>query len=174
MKTLLAVIALSAAPIAATAAGASAHGSEGHAMPMHDAMPGQMHAMASAQAHASGGPGVPDDIVQVIDVLMDDSMHFAPDTITVKAGETVRLFARNTGRLTHEMVIGSMADLASHAEMMRKYPGMEHEEPNMITLKPGQRGGIVWKFDAPGSTYFACLVPGHMEAGMIARVVVTE
>ncbi|TVO59716.1 cupredoxin domain-containing protein [Denitromonas halophila] len=147
MKTMLAVIALSLAPVAA---------------------------MADAEVHASGVPGAPDDIVQVIDVLMDDRLHFSPDTVTVKAGETVRFFARNTGRMKHEMVIGSMTDLTSHAEMMRKYPGMEHEEPNMITLKPGQRGGIVWKFDTPGSVYFACLVPGHMEVGMIAKVVVTE
>jgi hypothetical protein len=39
------------------------------------------------------------------------------------------------------MVIGSIAELKEHAEMMRKMPGMEHDEPNMITLKPGQRGG---------------------------------
>lgn len=174
MKTLLTVIALSLAPVAAMAGGADTHGGEGHAMPMHDAMPGPMHAMASAEVPVSGVPGAPDDIVRVIDVLMDDNLHFAPDTITVKAGETVRFFARNSGRMKHEMVIGSMADLTAHAEMMRKYPGMEHEEPNMITLKPGQRGGIVWKFDTPGSVYFACLVPGHMEAGMIAKVVVTE
>lgn len=39
-----------------------------------------------------------------------------------------------------------------------------------ITLATGQRGGIVWQFDKPGAVDFACLVPGHMEAGMVGKV----
>jgi uncharacterized cupredoxin-like copper-binding protein len=105
---------------------------------------------------------------------MNDSMRFVPDAITVKAGETIRFFIRNNGKLPHELVIGSIAELKEHAEMMRKMPGMEHDEPNMITLKPGQRGGLVWKFDQPGSVDFACLVPGHMEAGMVGKVLVSK
>jgi uncharacterized cupredoxin-like copper-binding protein len=49
-------------------------------------------------------------------------------------------------------------------------PGMEHAESNMVTLKPGQRGGIVWQFDKPGAVDFACLLPGHLEAGMAGKV----
>jgi len=47
---------------------------------------------------------------------------------------------------------------------------MQHAEPNTITLAPGQRGGIVWQSDKPGAVDFACLVPGHMEAGMVGKV----
>ena len=101
-------------------------------------------------------------------------MRFVPDHVTVKAGETVRFFVKNLGKMPHEMVIGSMAELKEHAEMMRNMPGMQHAEPNMITLKPGQRGGLLWKFEQPGSVDFACLVPGHMEAGMVAKVTVSE
>ncbi|KAA3651102.1 MAG: hypothetical protein CVU19_00890 [Betaproteobacteria bacterium HGW-Betaproteobacteria-13] len=173
MKTTLSLIAFSLLPTFAIAGGSH---SDGHAMPMHEEKAGHMHDVPHAEDHAAnvGVPGNPADVVRTIDVLMDDSMHFVPDEITVKAGETIRFFARNTGKMKHEMVIGSMADLKSHAEMMRKFPGMEHEEPNMITLKPGQRGGVVWKFDKPGTVDFACLIPGHMEAGMIAKVTVTE
>ena len=63
-----------------------------------------------------------------------------------------------------------MDELKEHAELMRKMPGMEHDEPNMATLKPGQRGDIVWQFDKPGTVDFACLSPGHMEAGMVGKV----
>ena len=133
------------------------------------------HAMHGDQ-HAStvGVPGKAADVTRTIDVNMDDSMRFVPDHVTVKAGETVRFFLKNRGKVPHEMVIGSMAELKEHAEMMRKFPSMEHEEPNMITLKPGQRGGLIWKFDRPGSVDFACLIPGHMEAGMVAKVTVSE
>jgi uncharacterized cupredoxin-like copper-binding protein len=49
---------------------------------------------------------------------------------------------------------------------------MQHAEPNMVTLQPGQRGGLVWQFDRPGTVDFACLIPGHMEAGMAGKIVV--
>ena len=35
------------------------------------------------------------------------------------------------------MVIGSMVELKEHAEMMRKMPGMQHTESNMITPQAG-------------------------------------
>jgi uncharacterized cupredoxin-like copper-binding protein len=67
-----------------------------------------------------------------------------------------------------------LEDLQEHAEMMREMPNMQHTEPNMVMLKPGQRGGLVWQFEQPGTVEFACLIPGHLEAGMIAKVTVTE
>jgi uncharacterized cupredoxin-like copper-binding protein len=78
----------------------------------------------------------------------------------------------NRGQLVHEMVIGTRAELDEHAEMMKKMPDMQHDEPNQIKLKAGQRGGIVWTFDRPGSFAFACLVPGHKEAGMVGTITV--
>lgn len=171
MKKPLILVLLSIAPALALAGGGH---SGAHAMPAHDmaGMHGAMH--GEAPARAVGKPGDPAEVTRTIEVTMDDSMHFVPDDITVKAGETVRFFAKNLGKVPHEMVIGSMAELKEHAEMMRKMPGMEHAESNMVALKPGQRGGIVWKFEQPGTVDFACLVPGHLEAGMVAKVTVTE
>jgi len=56
--------------------------------------------------------------------------------------------------------------------MMRKMPGMQHAEPNMVTLAPGKRGGVVWQFSKAGQVDFACLIPGHMEAGMKGLITV--
>lgn len=41
-----------------------------------------------------------------------------------------------------------------------------------ITLNPCQRGGIVWQFGWAGVVDFACLVSGHLEAGMVGKVTV--
>jgi len=71
------------------------------------------------------------------------------------------------------MVIGSLADLKAHALEMQKMPGMQHVEPNMITLAPGKIGGLVWQLDKAGTVDFACLIPGHMEAGMVGKVKVS-
>lgn len=172
-KKLIPLFMLAALPVLAVAAGGHDHGAamqgSGHgqnAAAMHGGMHGNMHGSASR----AGQPGKPDQVSRTIEVVMDDNMRFTPDRFQVKAGETVRFFVKNAGKVPHEMVIGSMDELKAHAEMMRKMPGMEHADDNMITLKPGQRGALVWKFDQPGTVDIACLVPGHFEAGMVARV----
>jgi uncharacterized cupredoxin-like copper-binding protein len=37
---------------------------------------------------------------------------------------------------------------------------------------PGSTGALVWQFIAPGTVDFACLEPGHFEAGMIGHITV--
>ncbi|HEX7044042.1 MAG TPA: plastocyanin/azurin family copper-binding protein [Burkholderiales bacterium] len=54
--------------------------------------------------------------------------------------------------------------------MMRAMPDMKHVEPNGATVRPGKRGGLIWQFDEAGVVDFACLVPGHFEAGMVGRI----
>jgi len=129
------------------------------------------HGHGSGMGHGehevdTGRPGDPANVSRTIEVTMDDSMRFTPDQFKIKAGETLRFAVRNTGVLSHEMVIGSMAELKEHAEMMRTMPTMQHAESNMLTLAPGQSGDIIWQFGKPGTIDVACLVPGHLEAGM--------
>ena len=99
-------------------------------------------------------------------------MRFRPDRIEVRQGETIRFVVRNGGKVLHEMVIGTEAELAEHAATMRKFPTMEHDEPYMAHVKPAARGEMVWNFNRPGTFEFACLVAGHFEAGMKGTIVV--
>lgn len=103
---------------------------------------------------------------------MSDAMRFTPADITVKRGETVKLVATNKGQVLHEMVLGTSEELKKHADMMKKFPGMEHDEPHMAHVKPGKSGEIVWQFTKAGEFQFACLIPGHFEAGMVGKVTV--
>ncbi len=103
---------------------------------------------------------------RTITIRMSDDMRFAPSHIDVKLGETLRLRAENQGKVMHEIVIGTRAELEAHAEMMKKHPNMEHDEPYMAHVSPGQGGDIVWTFNRAGDFEFACLLPGHFEAGM--------
>jgi uncharacterized cupredoxin-like copper-binding protein len=66
-----------------------------------------------------------------------------------------------------------MNDLKAHAELMRKHPGMEHDEPHMAHVAPGKSGEIGWQFTRVGKFYYGCLIPGHFEAGMVGKVTVT-
>jgi uncharacterized cupredoxin-like copper-binding protein len=69
-------------------------------------------------------------------------------------------------------VLGTEDELKEHAELMRKYPDMEHAEPYMAHVKPGGTERITWKFTKLGTFYYGCLVAGHFEAGMKGTVVV--
>jgi uncharacterized cupredoxin-like copper-binding protein len=172
MNKLLSVLLLSALPALSFAAGDQS----GAMSDMHKNMPGMEHGMAGMQhettASASGKAGDPAKVSRTIAMSMDDAMQFTPSNIVVKEGETIRFFIKNTGAMTHEMVIGDMNQLKEHAEMMRQMPSMKHATANMVTLNAGQSGGMVWQFGKAGSVDFACLVPGHMEAGMTGKVTV--
>ena len=111
---------------------------------------------------------------RTIRVDMADTMRFTPGEITVRRGDSVRFVAANRGKMMHEMVLGTMAELREHAELMRKHPGMEHDEPHMLHVAPGKSGEMGWRFTRAGEFYYGCLVPGHFEAGMVGRIVVKE
>lgn len=142
---------------ATLAVAAAAHADAGH-----------QHADSGA---AIGQPGLMVDVTRTVKIDMGDNMRFTPANIRVKQGETVRFLVSNRGQLKHEMVIGNAAQLAEHAALMRKMPEMEHAEPNQVTVAPGKSDELVWQFDHAGTLDFACLEPGHYEAGMVGKIV---
>lgn len=173
MKKTVSILIFSALPVLAMAGGGH---SGGHDMGGGRAMEhqGSSHDM-SGMSHDShetdaGQPGNPAMVSRTIEVTMDDAMRFAPDQLSFKAGETVRFVVRNNGEIRHEMVIGSVDELQEHAEMMRSNPTMQHAESNMVSLATGEKGYVVWEFNKPGTFDFACLVPGHLEAGMTGKI----
>ncbi len=159
MKKLLSTLLLAAAPALALAAGD--HGHDHHHGAGHD------HHEA-----AIGRPGQAANVTRTVEVVMDDGMRFTPAHMQFTAGETVRFVVRNNGRIRHEMVLGNMAELREHMQMMQQMPEMEHDEPNMISLAPGEQGELIWQFTRPGRFDFACLMPGHLEAGMTGKIAV--
>ena len=114
----------------------------------------------------------PRKAARVVRIEMADTMRFTPSELKVRRGDTVRFVVSNTGRVMHEMVLGTMDELRAHAELMKKHPGMEHDEPHMAHVGPGKSADMGWRFTRPGTFYFGCLIPGHFEAGMIGRIVV--
>lgn len=163
MKTNATLVALAAL---ALNVGALAHGNEEHAGTA------RKYDASKVEDTAFGREGDPAKATRTIRVDMSDTMRFTPAHITVKRGETVKLVATNKGQVLHEMVLGTSDELKKHAEMMKKFPGMEHDEPHMAHVKPGKSGEIVWQFTNAGEFQFACLIPGHFEAGMVGKVTV--
>lgn len=129
----------------------------------------------SNHSAAFGEPGDATAQARVIEVAMregDGKMLFAPDVVTVSKGEQIRFRLRNDGELEHEFVLGTAEEIEEHADMMRAMPDMQHADPNAKRLGPKASGDIVWKFTTAGEFDFACLIPGHMEAGMKGKIIV--
>ena len=137
----------------------------------------------NAPHHASSRPmvkeqqdwGIAGDaraVRRTITLRMGDDMRFSPRDIEVNEGDTVRLRAANKGKVLHEIVLGTRDALEQHAAMMVKFPDMEHDAPDMAHVRAGERGDIVWHFNRPGHFDFACLIPGHYQAGMTGTITV--
>ncbi|AHF01713.1 hypothetical protein THIAE_08030 [Thiomicrospira aerophila AL3] len=142
------------------------HGNHGHQ--------GHQHHHGMDHTTKIGRQGQANEVTRTIQIDMTDDMRFSPDQLEIKVGDTVRFFVRNMGQLKHEFVMGTLDELKEHAEMMKYHPHMDHTEPNMISLNPRQRGAVIWHFDQPGTYYYGCLEPGHYEAGMIGKILVSN
>jgi len=132
---------------------------------------GAHHAAAPAkQQKAWGIAGEPEQVSRTIEISMNDQMRFSPDQLEVKQGETIRFIHRNEGQVMHEFVLGTQAELQAHAAMMASAAGMQHESADMTHVAPGQQEEVVWTFNRVGEFDFACLIPGHYQAGMVGKV----
>lgn len=143
---------------------AFAHGDAEHVPPKAPAVKEQKPWGIAGDARA---------VRRTITLRMGDDMRFTPSHITVRRGETVRLRVQNQGQVLHEIVLGTPATLDEHAQLMIKFPAMEHDEPYMAHVAPGQAGELLWRFNRAGRFDFACLIAGHYQAGMRGTITVT-
>ena len=127
----------------------------------HDDKPAKMAAGKAGEASA---------ITRTIEVKMyetdDGQMLYEPNAFSVKQGETIRFAITNAGENEHEFVLDSFEKNQEHKATMAKFPEMEHDDPNSVRLEEGEKGEIIWNFSNSGKFEFACLIPGHYEAGM--------
>jgi uncharacterized cupredoxin-like copper-binding protein len=142
------------------------------------------HAHGAEEAHDTPA-NTPIQSALVVDrtlqVDMNDTMRFTPDLLQVAAGETLKLVVHNSGKLPHEMVLGSEAALKAHAIEMKQSAGHAdghaHASGNellALSVKPGETKEWVIHFDQAQTLQMACLIPGHFEAGMRGQVIVQD
>ena len=137
----------------------------------HTALAAGQHAGGHAES-AIGEPGKAAQVTRTVKIDMSDAMRYTPASIDAKQGQTIRFVITNSGKVKHELVLGTEKELKEHYEVMKKFPEMEHDDPNMVTVAPGKTGEVIWKFSKAGKIDFACLQPGHYDAGMKGAVAV--
>ena len=139
-----------------------------------------------------GEKGKLSEVNRVIEVKMYDNFY-EPNEIKVKKGETIKFKVYNFGEFVHEFNIATkemhlkhqpeMAKMAENEillvdridkkkmkELSKKDHSMSHSHSNSVLLEPNQSAELIWKFNTNADLEAACNVPGHYEAGMIAKI----
>jgi uncharacterized cupredoxin-like copper-binding protein len=135
------------------------------------AWPASGHEHHDHESFSAGEPGDPGKPARTIEIAMSE-MDFAPDRIEVQRGEQIRFVLRNVGTEDHEFLLATTAENLKHAELMKKFPKMEHDDPNGVRVAPKQSAEILWKFTKLGKFEYSCLIPNHRDYGMIGHVTV--
>jgi len=145
------------------------------ALPLLAGLLAEVSAHEAHEHFVAGEPGDPKKPFRVVKVsMLEDGkkMLFEPSVVEVWLGEQIRFEIFNEGSWNHEFVLASETANRKHAELMKKFPDMEHADPNALRLSPFAFGAILWKFTKRGTFEYACLIPGHLEAGMHGSVIV--
>ena len=139
-----------------------------------------------------GEKGKTEEVDRVIEVKMYDTFY-EPNEFKIKKNDTIKFIVHNYGELVHEFNIATKEMHLKHqSEMMKmveneilladtinkkkmkelskKDHAMSHTHANSVLLEPNKSEEIIWKFNTSAELEAACNVPGHYEAGMIAKI----
>ena len=96
---------------------------------------------------------------------------FDPNEFMVPAGEEITLHVTHHGKMEHNFIImkygtdaGDMFDDADRVNIFWE-----------VTLQPGESERFVLNApEKPGTYQIICGMPGHLQSGMIGKLIVTE
>lgn len=135
------------------------------------AAPARAHEHHGHESYSAGEPGDASKPSRTIEIDLSE-MEFTPARVEVKRGEQIRFVLRNVGTEDHEFLLATTKENLEHAELMKKHPHMEHDDPNGVRIAPKKTAEIVWKFTKAGTFEYSCLIPDHRDYGMTGHVTV--
>ena len=130
--------------------------------------PGAMIGFGAASVGSAPDPGSPGFVAgttsapRVVRIVASDALRFSPDTLTVKAGETITFEVTTMGMMSHEFMVGPAADVAADTA----------GTPEVADIAMMATRSLTYTFNGPGPFAFACHAPGHYEAGMRGTIIV--
>jgi len=101
-------------------------------------------------------------VPRVVHIIASEALRFYPDTVTVKAGETITFEITTTGMRSHEFMVGPAADVAADTA----------GTPEVADIAMMQTKSLNYTFNGAGPFTFACHATGHYEAGMHGTITV--
>ena len=124
------------------------------------------HTHATFNAGKPGDPKKPFRVIEMVAKETNGGMAYEPAKVIVQQGEQIKFVIKNVGELAHEFMLDSFEANKKHAVAMQKNPEMEHDDPNGKRVETKKESELIWQFSKLGTYEFACLIPGHYEAGM--------
>lgn len=112
-----------------------------------------------------------------IEVSVQDEFKFNPDTITVRAGQEVTITFNNTGAVEHSFNVLKAGEELDH--VVEDIGDEEHLHEALLfdihETAPGESESGTFTMPSEAGEYtIACLIPGHVEAGMVGTLEVTQ
>ena len=146
----------------------------------------------AASMNMIGEKGNSADVSKVITVKMYDN-YYEPSKFEIKKNQTIKFIVYNYGEFVHEfniatkkmhlkhqpemmkmveneILLANRIDKKKMKELSKKDHSMSHSHSNSVLLEPSQSAELIWKFNTNAELEAACNVPGHYEAGMIAKI----
>lgn len=120
-----------------------------------------------------GGGGAAQSGSNEFTILGNDNFRFEPAIVTVKAGQQVKLTFKNAGTVEHSFaILKARADL-NHIMEEAHDEEARHDELLLEIHELAAGASASETFTTPiepGDYTFACLVPGHAQAGMVGTL----
>lgn len=154
---------------------------DGSTMPMADKVPaegGTMPMADMAMVPGCGGEGglgfCAKDAAfdREIELVMSE-WTFSDLNVDVQAGERIRFTVRNDGKILHEFMFMEMAQMQAVNYRARRadWNLLEHEALfEKSLLLPGESISFVVEVQSTGSWMFMCMLPYHMQMGMMGQI----
>ena len=116
-----------------------------------------------------------------LEVVEGERWIFSPSYLEIPVGQRVRLVLVNHGRAEHDVEIPGLpveyleAAGGEHHERLAE-GGDENHIGSVVAAHalPGTTTAVLFTPTLPGSYEFSCTLPGHKQAGMVGRLVVTR
>lgn len=109
---------------------------------------------ASAPTLGEEAEPATEEVFQAKEITVSGTEYsFSSSSITVQAGDRVKIIFRNNGRIGHNFVIRNL-------------------DTSTETIGAGQTDAIEFTAPASGTYAFFCSVPGHQAAGMKGSLIV--
>jgi uncharacterized cupredoxin-like copper-binding protein len=103
-------------------------------------------------------------------VLRVRHSRFTPERVSVRDGTTVRFVVHNEDPIPHELIVG---EPAVHLRHERGTEPWHPPRPGEVSIEAGALASTTFTFTKPGTTEFACHLPGHYAYGMKGVVTVS-
>jgi len=147
------------------------------AVAVHDEADGQDEAV---EVHDDALDVEDGDVFEItLNVVEGRNWGFDPEVIEIPVGQRVKLTLVNDGRAEHDVEVGGL--IADHIEIAG---GMAHSdrlgggghEADVVAAHAmaGTNASVIFTPTEAGVYEFACTLPGHKEAGMVGKLIVTN